>query len=328
VQIPDFLSDSPSIFPWGDARRWNAYTARQRAREGGRWQKLSVDAGFTCPNRDGKVGRGGCTFCSNEAFNPGYCQPEKSITQQLQEGITFHRNRYRRADAYIAYFQAYSNTYAPLSVLKTRYEEALQVDGVRGLAIATRPDCIDEEILDYLKHLAKQHPISLELGIESLYNKTLQRIRRGHDAQCTEQAIRVAAAAGLPPTVHLILGLPGESREEILAEAGMISALPIGALKLHQLQIFRNTAMEKEFLEKPQDFRLLDLNEYATLLIDFLEQLRPDIPIVRLAAEAPPRFLRTQNLGGLRYDQIMQVIEKEMEDRNTWQGRLYTFAGK
>ena len=242
--------------------------------------------------------------------------------------MAFHRNRYRRADTYIAYFQAYSNTYAPLAVLKARYEEALQVEGVRGLAIATRPDCINEEILDYLKHLAEKYPISLELGIESMYDKTLERIRRGHDAECSEKAIRDAAAAGLPPTVHLILGLPGETREEILAQAGMLSALPIGALKLHQLQIFRNTAMEKEYLEKPADFRLLDLNEYTSLLIEFLEQLRPDIPIVRLAAEAPPRFLRSQNLGGLRYDQIMLVIEKEMEARNTWQGRLYTFAGE
>lgn len=240
--------------------------------------------------------------------------------------MDFHRKRYRRADAYIAYFQAYSNTHAPLAVLKARYEEALQVAGVRGLAIATRPDCIDEEILEYLKHLAEQYPISLELGVESFYDKTLLRIQRGHDAECSLKAIQDAATAGLSPTVHLILGLPGESREEILAEAGMLSALPIGALKLHQLQIFRNTKMEKEFLEKPQDFSLFDLEEYVSLLIDFLERLRPDIPIVRLAAEAPPRFLRTQNLGGLRYDQIMQVIEKEMAARNTWQGRLYTFA--
>lgn len=309
------------MFPWGDHRRINAHSLRLKERFGMRVQKLSVDAGFSCPNRDGSRGRGGCTFCDNNAFNPSYCVPEKSIRQQLEEGIAFHRLRYRRTSAYLAYFQAYSNTYGPLDVLQQRYSEALSVDGVMGLVIGTRPDCVGEEVLELLAKLALQYPVFLELGLESCCDRTLMRINRGHSFAEAEDAIRRAAGRGLEPAIHLMLGLPGESREEMIASADIISSLPVRSLKLHQLQIIKGTVMEKEWMQMPGDFTIFGLDEYIDLVIRFLERLRPDIAIERLAAEAPPRYLAERRWGGLRYDQILRRIEDEMERRDTWQGR-------
>lgn len=314
------MSDS---FSWGDSRRFNSHTARLRAELGGRAQKLSVDAGFSCPNRDGSRGVGGCTFCDNSAFNPSYCQAEKSIPQQLLEGKLFHQRRYKRSVTYLAYFQAYSNTYAPLDVLRHRYEEALSLEGIKGLVIGTRPDCVDDEVLDYLKSLSLKHYVSLELGLESCFNSTLKRINRGHSMEESLSAIERAADAGLRPAVHLMLGLPGESEEAMLSEAGILSALPIKALKIHQLQIMKDTVMEKEYLQHPDEFRIFSLEEYIHFVIRFLELLNPSIAIDRLAAEAPPRFLHEVKWGKLRYDQVLQRIENEMERLNTWQGRLF-----
>jgi radical SAM protein (TIGR01212 family) len=314
---------SNSVFPWGHERRFNAYPDYFRRLYGSRVQKLSIDAGFTCPNRDGSKGLGGCTYCNNDAFNPSYCKPEKSVRQQIEEGISFHKNRYRRADKYLAYFQAYSNTYAPLGTLKKLYEEALSYPGVIGLVIGTRPDCIDDEKLQYFKVLSGRYYVALEYGIESCYEKTLERINRGHTFEEAEKIVRATAALGINTGAHFILGLPGESREEMLAETAIISRLPLSTVKFHQLQIIKGTAMEKEYREKPEDFQLFTWDEYLGFFIEFLERLNPSIVVERFTGEAPPRFLASPGFEKRRTDQIMKLIEKRMEELDTWQGRLF-----
>ena len=299
-------------------------------------QKLSIDAGFCCPNRDGTLNTGGCTFCNNDAFNPSYCQPEKSITQQLDEGIEFHEWRYRKTGRYLAYFQAYSNTYAPLEVLKDRYEEALRHEGVVGLVIGTRPDCVDEAKLDYIATLAQRHYVAVEYGIESCYDKTLVRIHRGHDYACTVRAVEATARRGIHCGGHLILGLPGESREEMLAEAEMLSALPLESVKLHQLQILQGSLMAQEWArgEATAENGWLPpfgLEEYIGLVCDFVERLRPDMVVERFAGEVPPRFQaaperswRRDDGRLIRNEEIPQRVTAELEKRGTWQGCRWT----
>lgn len=299
-------------------------------------QKLSIDAGFCCPNRDGTLNTGGCTFCNNDAFNPSYCQPEKSITQQLDEGIEFHEWRYRKAGKYLAYFQAYSNTYAPLEVLKERYEEALRHEGVVGLVIGTRPDCVDEAKLDYIASLAQRHYVAVEYGIESCYDKTLARIHRGHDYACTVRAVKVTAERGIHCGGHLILGLPGETREEMLAEAEMLSALPLESVKLHQLQILHGSLMAQEWAKGEATAENgwlppFGLEEYIGLVCDFVERLRPDMVVERFAGEVPPRFQaaperswRRDDGRLIRNEEIPQRVTAELEKRGTWQGCRWT----
>jgi len=310
-------------FPWGHKRRFNAYPDHFRKLFGARVQKVSIDAGFTCPNRDGTKGRGGCTYCNNDAFNPSYCVPEKTVTRQIAEGIAFHRNRYREAGSYLAYFQAYSNTYAPLAKLKDLYEEALSYPGVIGLIIGTRPDCIDDDKLEYLKELSEKHYVAVEYGIESCYDKTLRRINRGHSFKEAEDAVKRTSGMGINTGAHFIFGLPGESRDEMLAEADIISQLPLTTVKFHQLQIIRGTAMEKEYTSNPSDFHLFTWDEYLGFFIKFLERLSPAIVVERFTGEAPPRFLTEQKWGKKRTDQITGLIEKRLEELDTWQGRLY-----
>lgn len=312
------------VFPWGHERRFNSYSNYFRDLYGSRVQKLSIDAGFTCPNRDGSKGIGGCTYCNNNAFNPSYCVPSKSITRQIEEGISFHKRRYRRSDKYLAYFQVFSNTYAPLAALKKLYEEALSYPGVIGLVIGTRPDCIDDEKLQYFKVLSGGYYLALEYGVESCYNRTLARINRGHTFEEAEKAIRATAALGINTGAHFIFGLPGESREEMLAEADIISDLPLSTVKFHQLQIIRGTMMEREYNEKPQDFQLFTWDEYLDFFIRFLERLNPSIVVERFTGEAPPRFLASQMWGKKRTDQIVNLVEKRLEELDTWQGKLYT----
>lgn len=299
-------------------------------------QKLSIDAGFCCPNRDGTLNTGGCTFCNNDAFNPSYCQPEKNITQQLDEGIEFHEWRYRKAGRYLAYFQAYSNTYAPLEVLKDRYEEALRHEGVVGLVIGTRPDCVDEAKLDYIATLAQRHYVAVEYGIESCYDKTLVRIHRGHDYACTVRAVEATARRGIHCGGHLILGLPGETREEMLAEAEMLSALPLESVKLHQLQILHGSLMAQEWAKGEATAENgwlppFGLEEYIGLVCDFVERLRPDMVVERFAGEVPPRFQAAPERSWRRADgrlirneEIPQRVTAELEKRGTWQGCRWT----
>jgi radical SAM protein (TIGR01212 family) len=311
------------MYPWGHDRRFNAYSNYFRKLYGARVQKVSIDAGFTCPNRDGSKGSGGCTYCNNDAFNPSYCIPEKSVTQQIEEGIDFHRKRYREAGSYLAYFQAYSNTYASLDRMKTLYEEALAYPGVTGLIIGTRPDCIDDEKLSYLKELSGRCYLAVEFGIESCYDKTLIRINRGHSFREAEEAVNTTSALGLNTGAHFIFGLPGETKEEMLAEADIISKLPLKTVKFHQLQIIKGTVMEEEYLANPFDFQLFSWEEYLDFFVRFLERLNPQIVVERFTGEAPPRFLIRSLWGMKRTDQIVSLVEKRLEELDTWQGRLY-----
>ncbi len=311
------------MYSWGHNRRFNAYANYFRKEFGERVQKLSIDAGFTCPNRDGTKGRGGCTYCDNEAFNPSYCKPEKSITQQIREGMEFHKVRYRRASNFLAYFQAFSNTYAPLDELKRIYEEALNIKGVIGLVIGTRPDCMDEEKLAYFRKLSQSKYVILEYGIESCHDRTLRRINRGHTFEDSVEAIRNTARQGIKVGAHIIFGLPGETVEDMLKEAEILSALPINNIKFHQLQILKNTLMAKEFENHPDEFVAFTLEEYIEFIIDFTEKLNPEFVIERFAGEVPPRYLASSGWGLVRNDQLLNKIEKRMEERGTWQGKAF-----
>jgi len=311
------------LYPWGDNRRFNSYAGYFKRTFGGRVQKLTIDAGFSCPNRDGSIGVGGCTYCNNDAFNPSYCSPTKSITQQLEEGISFHGVRYRRAESYLAYFQAYSNTHASAQKLKEFYSEALAHPKVIGLVIGTRPDCVDEEKLNYIQELSKQYYISLEFGVESCYNRTLEAINRGHSFEKSVWAIEESAKRGINVGAHIIFGLPGESREEMLAEAKILSTLPLNSIKFHQLQIIKGTAMEKQYKDSPEIFNLFGMNDYLHFVVDFLERLNPNFVVERFTSEAPPWFLAVEGWGLLRTDQLLNKIEKILEERDTWQGKIY-----
>jgi uncharacterized protein len=312
-----------AIYPWGHNRRYNSYAEYFRKQFGRRVQKISIDAGFTCPNRDGTISSGGCTYCDNDAFNPSYCSPEKTITFQLEEGAEFHRVRYRKATNYLAYFQAYSNTHASLEKLMQLYEEALSFPGVVGLVIGTRPDCIDKEKLEYFARLSETQYVILEYGIESCYDHTLKRINRGHKFYQAEEAIRLTASYGIKTGAHLIFGLPGESETEMLSEAAIISRLPLNNIKLHQLQIVKNTVIASEFDSNPFDFHLFSLYEYIDFVIRFVEKLNPAFVIERFSGEVPPRFLAANSWGLIRTDQVNMMIEKELEKRDTWQGKFY-----
>lgn len=310
-------------YPWGDNRRFNSYSNYFTKQFGGRVQKISIDAGFSCPNRDGKLSTGGCTFCSNAAFNPSYCKPEKSIKQQIEEGIEFHQKRYRRASKYLAYFQPFSNTYKPLEKLKGIYQQALEMPEIAGIVIGTRPDLVDEQILQYLTKIQQTHYVMLEYGVESVYDETLKRVNRGHNFATAERAIRLTAQYGIPCGAHFIFGLSGETKAMMLDAADIISRLPLTTVKFHQLQIFKDTKMAEEYQQHPENFHLFDLEEYIDFVIDFAERLNPDIVIERFAGEVPPRYLVSEPWMKLRYDEVLAKIEKRMEERQTWQGRCY-----
>ena len=274
-----------------------------------RVQKISLDAGFSCPNRDGTISFGGCTFCNNATFNPVYCQPQKTITQQLTEGKAFFSRKYPEMK-YLAYFQAYSNTYAPLLRLKQLYEEALSVPDVVGLVIATRPDCIDEEKLDYLEELNKRTFVLVEYGVESCNDETLRIINRGHTFQCSVDAITATHNRGIHTGAHLIFGLPGEDRNEILRQAPLVNSLPIDILKVHQLQIIRGTALAKEYLDKP--FPLFTLDEYLHLIADYLPLLRSDILLDRFVSQSPKNLLIAPSWG-IKNHEFSDKLKKLMK---------------
>ena len=337
-----FASMLPEIenicFPEG--KRYNSFVGYFKRKYGERLQKIVLDAGFTCPNRDGKVGRGGCTYCDNAAFHPSYSTAGKSLHQQMDEGIEFHKVRYRTTEHYLAYFQAFSNTYAPLERLKSLYEKALSHPQVVGIVIGTRPDCVDEDKLDYLAALAnglvlegwsrslagegvRTAPIViLEYGIESCYDTTLLRINRGHDFETARRAVRMTAERGIDVGVHFILGLPGETRQMMLDACDMINDLPIRSVKFHQLQIVKGTRMEQEFSERPEEFERFSLEEYLDFFVDMLERLRPDLSIERFVGEVPPRFVNETPWGLIRNVELIRLLDKKLEERQTWQGRL------
>lgn len=303
--------------------RYTNYNTLVRSKFDTRVQKISINAGFTCPNRDGSKGRGGCTYCNNQTFVPGYCHPVKSITQQIEEGIGFFlkKEKYNN-QAYLAYFQSYTNTYDSLEKLESVYGEALRHPKVKGIVVGTRPDCVDERILSYFADLARDHYVMIEYGIESTSDETLERINRGHDYQCAVDAIRLTASMGLQVGAHMILGLPGEDRELILTHADRLSKLPLNAIKLHQLQLVKGTIMAREAREHPEQFSFFDADAYLDLLVDFLERLSPAIAIERFVSQSPRAFLISPDWG-LKNFEFVTLVEKRLEERDTWQGRLY-----
>ena len=309
-------------FIWGHSRRFNAYSNYFKKIFGERVQKVTIDAGFTCPNRDGTISKNGCLYCDNKAFNPSYCSPSKSIAQQIEEGIEFHKNRYRRANKYLAYFQAFSNTYAPLSVLKKTYQQALENENIIGLVIGTRPDCIDDEKLEYFSQLAENHYVIIEYGVESCNNKTLQLINRGHSFEKAVEAIEKTHKAGIKTGAHFIFGLPNETVSEWLQWADIISKLPLDTIKFHQLQIIKNTPLATMYKNNPADFQTFTLEEYIDFITDFLEHLNPHFVVERFAGEVPPRFLAIDTWGTIRYDVVLQRIEKELARRESYQGKF------
>lgn len=315
------MSEEFQSLGFPDGKRYNSFVGYFKRKYGERLQKIVLDAGFTCPNRDGSVGRGGCTYCDNAAFHPSYSTSGKSIRQQLDEGIEFHKVRYRTTEHYLAYFQAYSNTYAPLERLRQLYEEALSHPQVVGIVIGTRPDCVDEAKLDYLAELAQKHVVIVEYGIESCYDVTLRRINRGHDFETARRAVEMTAERGIDVGVHFILGLPGETRQMMLDACRMINDLPVRSVKFHQLQIVKGTRMEREYAERPEDFERFSLDEYLDFFVDMLERLRPTLSIERFVGEVPPRFVNETPWGLIRNVELLRLLDRRLEERSTWQGR-------
>ncbi|MBO7291428.1 MAG: TIGR01212 family radical SAM protein [Bacteroidaceae bacterium] len=298
--------------------RYNDYGSFLQQHFAGKVQKISINGGFTCPNRDGTVGRGGCTFCNNQTFNPDYCRSELSVTEQLQEGIRFFARKYPTM-RYLAYFQAYTSTYDNIDRLIARYEEALSVEGVVGIIIGTRPDCMPPALLDYLAQLAQRTFVTIEYGVESTIDTTLQRINRGHDYASAVEAITRTAQAGIITGAHLILGLPGESRNDMLSHATRLSQLPLHTIKLHQLQLIRGTVMGNEYEIHPQQFDIPDIDTYIDLAIDFTELLRPDIVIERFVSQSPAELLLAPHWGVKNHEFTARLLRR-MRERDAYQG--------
>ena len=270
-----------------------------------RVQKISIDAGFTCPNRDGRISTGGCTYCDNRTFNPSYCDRNKSIREQLKEGKDFFNRKYSDMK-YLAYFQAFTNTYGSVDLLKKMYEEALQEEDIVGLVIGTRPDCISTPLLDYLEQLSHQTFLIVEYGIESANNETLRRINRGHTFECSKKAVEMTAERGILTGGHIILGLPGEDREESLRQAPIISSLPLNILKIHQMQIIKGTRLAEEYLQNP--FHLYTVEEYVRLIADYISLLRKDLVLERFVSQSPPELLIAPRWGLKNY-QFVHLLE-------------------
>lgn len=303
-------------------KRYLDYSSLIKSTFGERVQKISLDIGFSCPNRDGTKGYGGCTYCNNNTFNPDYCEPTKSIKEQLEQGISFFGKKYK-AQKYLAYFQAYTNTYSDLDSLKKMYNEALNVEGVIGLVIGTRPDCISEEIIDYLSFLSKKYFISLEFGVESTLNRTLQNVNRCHTFEESKITFEKCKNKGFHLGAHLIIGLPDETKKELLNHASEISKLPIDTLKLHHLQIVKNSVMEVQHKRNPEKFDLFTSEGYIDFITDFIGYLRPSIVIERFISETPQDLLIAPKWNNLKNFEIVAKIDKKLIEKNNWQGKFY-----
>ncbi len=283
-----------------------------------RVQKISVDAGFTCPNRDGRISTGGCIFCNNRTFNPSYCDSRHSVSQQLEEGKRFFARKYPDMK-YLAYFQAYTNTYASLDRLKALYEEALGVEDVVGIVIGTRPDCMSDELLDYLSSLNERTFLIVEYGIESANDLTLQFINRGHTFEQSRQAISKTHQRGILTGGHIILGLPGEDAEESIRQASLISALDLDILKIHQMQIIRGTALERIYEQKP--FHIYSVDEYIRLIASYIQHLRKDLVLERFASQSPPELLVAPHWGLKNYE-FTNLLVNYLRQHKIYQGQL------
>ena len=310
------------MFPWGSERRFYAYGHYCKTRYGGRIQKLPVDAGFSCPNRMNRT-QGGCTYCANNAFSPSYLAENDSVATQLENGKLFFQKRYPENNGYFAYFQAYTNTNAPLETLRQKYESALQIPDIKGLVISTRPDCLPEEVLDYLSELNTRTQLTVEIGVESFHNETLAHIHRGHTVECTFEALEKLHSRNIPIGAHLIFGLPSEKPEQWLSDVQLLNQLRPQFVKFHQMQIFRNTVMETEYHDHPERFYPLSADEYVRFLCDYVERMSPEIVIERFSAEVPPRFLSVSPWKLLRHDALVRKVEEELTRRDTCQGIHY-----
>lgn len=302
--------------------QWNDYSGYIRKIFGERVQKISVNTGLACPNLDGKLSFDGCTYCNNSSFSPFYCKPEKSIRQQLSEGIDFFAKKYK-SQKYLAYFQSFTNTYTSDINFANMLNEALKTEGVVGLVIATRPDCISKTQIELLDKLGKSNYISLEFGIESGLDKTLKRIKRGHNVQATIDAFIACQDKSFYTGAHLILGLPGESENDMLNHADFINFVQPNSLKLHQLQVLKSTAMADEFEQVPEDFVDFTVDSYIKLVIQFLEKLNPNIVVERFTSESPKDLIISPNWGGLKNFEFVDKLRKTMNFNASYQGKLF-----
>ncbi|KGN93885.1 TIGR01212 family radical SAM protein [Porphyromonas crevioricanis] len=275
-------------------------------------QKISVNASQKCPTRDGKLGKGGCTYCNNASFSPAYASANKSISEQLSEGIAFFSHKYPTM-VYLAYFQAYTATYGEEQDLISKYEEAVHYPGVVGLVIGTRPDCMSDSLLSYLSDLSKRCFVLIEYGVESTLDKTLALIQRGHNFACSAETIHRTHQAGLLVGAHLILGLPDETREEMLSHADRLSTLPIDTLKLHQLQIIKGSLMAHDYTIHPEKYHFMTEDEYVELCVDFIQRLRPDIVLERFVSSSPPQLILAPHWGKKNY-QFVELIRRKLNE--------------
>ncbi len=281
-------------------------------------QKIAINAGFSCPNRDGTKGVGGCTYCNNQTFNPGYCQPSESIAEQLEKGKQFFARKYPEMK-YLAYFQAYTNTYGELEELKRMYDEALRVDDVVGIIIGTRPDCMPDSLLDHLQTLSRHTFVLIEYGAETSHNETLRLINRGHAWEDTVNAVQRTAQKGILCGLHLILGLPGETAQMMLATADAISRLPIATVKLHQLQLIRGTTLARQATDGEIRIRQFTVEQYIGLCLQMIEHIRADIAIERFVSQSPDNLLISPRWGMKNYE-FTNKLTAEILKKNILQG--------
>ena len=298
-------------------RQYHAFGPYMKDLYGQPVYKVNVDAGFTCPNRDGTVASGGCIYCNNDSFRPEACTSAETVRTQIRRGIPYLRSRYG-AEKFIVYFQPYTNTYASVEVLEQLYREALDNPGVVGLAIGTRPDCIDAEKIALLEQLAKDHFVLVEYGLQSIYDKTLEFINRGHTYECFLDSLAMTVGRGIRIGAHMILGFPTETREEILNTADELSRLPIEFLKIHQLQVVKNTALADLYAAKP--FPTFGYQEWIELLADFLERLSPHIVLQRLFAAAPDDILIAPIWNKTRSELLLD-LDAYMQQQGSFQGK-------
>ena len=297
---------------------YNDYGTWIRTRFPFRVQKISVDAGFTCPNRDGTISTGGCIYCNNRTFSPSYCNREKSISTQLTIGKRFFAHKYPDMK-YLAYFQTYSNTYSTIGKLRMMYEEALAVEDIEGLVISTRPDCISEELLDYLEALNRKTFLIVEYGIESTNDNTLRHINRGHTFEQAVKAITLTKERGILTSGHIILGLPGEDASESLRQAHQISALPLDILQIHQMQMIRATKLAEIYNKEP--FHLYTIEEYIQLVSKYIQRLRKDLVLERFISQSPAKLLIAPHWGVKNYEFTNQLVNY-MRANSIRQGQL------
>ena len=308
---------STSTLPYSD------YGSAMQRRFGGRVQKLAINARLGCPNRDGSISFGGCSFCRNDAFSPSYCRENESIAEQIDRALEFHSSRRRYAEHYLAYFQVGSNSYADVSHLEKLYTEALNHPSIDGIIIGTRADCISSEKLDLLHYLSHRAYVAIEYGIESVYDATLQRVNRGHDFHTVKCAVAATRERGIDVGGHLIVGLMDESREDLIRGMERINALKLNFIKFHQLQIYRSTPIAEEWQNSPERFLFGSpdsLDSYIELMIELLRHLDPSTAVERLVSSAPHHLLLHSPLGGLRPDAVRERIIEQMRSRNLYQG--------